>query len=347
MPNTPNYGWTTPTEFGDVDLWGGILNTAFDDADGQVKIAEDKADAAQTTADGKLAAIVEDTAPQLGGFLEANGFGSGWQKGADIASVGTPTIPDTGNFFDITGTTAISSFVIAAHRIFALQFDASTQLEHSASLVLPGAANITTQAGDAAMFLTVAANTCICLVYTRADGTPVRGGSIGKHLIPLPYSVWRNPPSSAVEGYESELTNQVVWGWSFPPSVVSYVDFAFAAPKSSDETAGFTFRVRWTTITSELTDVVWEMKMAAVGNNDSVDAAWGTIEGVTDTVLAANDHMVSGESAAVVPGGTWAEHDTIKVRLTRKGDSGGDTHTGAAIMEHVDLFITTNEGTDD
>lgn len=33
MPTTTNYSWTTPTDGGSADAWGGILNTLFTDID--------------------------------------------------------------------------------------------------------------------------------------------------------------------------------------------------------------------------------------------------------------------------------------------------------------------------
>jgi hypothetical protein len=41
MSATINYGWTKPTVGADDDDWGGILNTAFDDADADLKALAD------------------------------------------------------------------------------------------------------------------------------------------------------------------------------------------------------------------------------------------------------------------------------------------------------------------
>lgn len=107
------------------------------------------------------------TAP--GGFAGA--------KGGDIASAGTLVIGTDGDYFDITGTTSITGMTVAAGRWFMLQFDAALTLTDGASLVLPGNANITTAAGDQAVFYATAANTVFCVSYTKADGTPVVTGA--------------------------------------------------------------------------------------------------------------------------------------------------------------------------
>ncbi len=111
-----------------------------------------------------------DASPQLGGVLEPNSNTIGWGKGADIASADPLVIGTDGNFFDVTGTTGIASMTIAAHRKFTLQFDAAVTLTHGASLVLPGAADFTTEAGDVLEFQSTAANTVICTGTALADG---------------------------------------------------------------------------------------------------------------------------------------------------------------------------------
>src|SRR5688572_16518429 len=73
-------------------------------------------------------------------------------KGADIASTTTTDIGAVeGLFHDITGTTTISSFgTVRAGILKVLKFENSLLLTHSASLILPGAGNITTADGDVA-----------------------------------------------------------------------------------------------------------------------------------------------------------------------------------------------------
>jgi len=121
-----------------------------------------------------LANIVEDTTPQLGGALDSNGKQIRWSKGADVASPGggAITLGDDGNYFDITGTNAITSIVTkAVGTVVKLQFDAALTLTHHATdLILPGAANITTAAGDEAEFVEYATGGWRCTNYSPASG---------------------------------------------------------------------------------------------------------------------------------------------------------------------------------
>jgi hypothetical protein len=48
---------------------------------------------------------------------------------------------------------------------------------HATNLDLPGEANITTAAGDVAVFQSTGANTVQCISYTKADGTAISGAT--------------------------------------------------------------------------------------------------------------------------------------------------------------------------
>lgn len=103
-----------------------------------------------------------------------------WSKGADIASADPLVLGTDGNYFDVTGTTTIASVTVSAGTLFMLQFDGILTLTHHATnLNLPGAANITTAAGDRLIAFATAADTVHVLSYTRAaasvNGVSVRG----------------------------------------------------------------------------------------------------------------------------------------------------------------------------
>ncbi len=101
---------------------------------------------------------------------------SGWQvlltKGADIASAATLTPGSDGNYFDVTGTAAVTAIAsIGIGTVIKLHFDGILTLTHDAAdLVLPGGANITTAVGDEAEFVEYASGDWRCTKYTRAAG---------------------------------------------------------------------------------------------------------------------------------------------------------------------------------
>jgi hypothetical protein len=120
---------------------------------------------------------------QLGGVLDVNGNYVQTEKGGDIASASPLVIDTDGDYFDVTGTTNFAAMTVAADRQFTLQFDgALTMTHHATNLDLPGEANITTAAGDVAVFQSTGANTVQCINYTKADGTGVVSAAGGKVL---------------------------------------------------------------------------------------------------------------------------------------------------------------------
>lgn len=101
-------------------------------------------------------------------------------KGSDIASATTITIPASGNYFVVTGTTTIAGISDTNSwygREAVLKFSGALQLTHSASLILPGAANITTVAGDVAHFVSESSGVWRCSAFT--SGKPLDTADIG------------------------------------------------------------------------------------------------------------------------------------------------------------------------
>lgn len=98
-----------------------------------------------------------------------------WSKGADVASASTLTLGDDGNYFDVTGTTAITSIAtVGVGTVIKLHFDASLTLTHHATnLILPTKGNIVTAAGDEAEFVEYASGDWRCVNYQRDAGTPL------------------------------------------------------------------------------------------------------------------------------------------------------------------------------
>jgi hypothetical protein len=97
--------------------------------------------------------------------------------GADIASAATTDLGAVGGLVhSITGTTTITSHgTVAAgvHKI--LVFAGSLTYTHNAtSLILPGAANITTAAGDVAWVVSLGSGNWRCLSYVPATGYSVK-----------------------------------------------------------------------------------------------------------------------------------------------------------------------------
>lgn len=82
-------------------------------------------------------------------FLAQHRDGKGYSLEATVASASTTDIGAVNSFFvQVTGTTTITSFGTTYSGVRIVRFAGALTLTHSSSLVLPGAANITTAAGD-------------------------------------------------------------------------------------------------------------------------------------------------------------------------------------------------------
>jgi hypothetical protein len=124
-------------------------------------------------------------------FLAGNGTGGVkvsdylvQTKGVDIVSATALTLGKDGNFFDVTGTTTITSIGtqgVGSH--ITLHFDDALTFTHdSTNLILPSAANITTATGDIATLYEYASGDWRCVSYTRASGAEIVNEAGGGYL---------------------------------------------------------------------------------------------------------------------------------------------------------------------
>ena len=123
---------------------------------------------------GGIYVLVYDAAlnAAAGGWLLTNP--SLLNQQTDIASAATTDIGAVGSEnLRVTGTTTITDFGTAPAGTFRrLRFSGILTLTHNAtSLILPGAANITTAAGDIAEFVSEGSGNWRCVDYTRASGS--------------------------------------------------------------------------------------------------------------------------------------------------------------------------------
>lgn len=91
--------------------------------------------------------------------------------GADIVGAATTNLETaTGFLVDVTGAVAITAITLSEGHERVVRFTGALVLTNGASLVLPGGANITTAAGDYAIFVGYAAGVVRCIDYVRAAG---------------------------------------------------------------------------------------------------------------------------------------------------------------------------------
>jgi hypothetical protein len=124
----------------------------------------------------------------------------------DTASAATTSIGAVDSLFQrITGTTTITSFGTGTNKIRFLRFAGALTLTHNGtSLDLPVNANITTAAGDTALFVSDGSSNWRCVWYTRENGRALTFKTWTVTKITASDSAWAVPAGT---------TEMLIEGW--------------------------------------------------------------------------------------------------------------------------------------
>lgn len=124
----------------------------------------------------------------------------------------------------------------------------------------------------------------------------------------------------------------------FDPSTAEYAYANVAMPDDWDE-APFTVKFYWAHPTTTTNfGVRWALQAVAVGDDDGLDAAWGTAQGVLDTGGSTNDLYISDATAAITAGGIPAAGKLVQFRVYRQATNAADTLAVDAYL--VGVMIT-------
>jgi len=122
---------------------------------------------------------IGSTTPDVGKFTSLTVSGKiDWGKADALVSATTTDIgAANGVVMDITGTNTITSFGnVTAGVTRLVRFTGATTITYNAtSMILPGARNLTTAAGDRATFVSLGSGNWICHAYMKAAGIAMGG----------------------------------------------------------------------------------------------------------------------------------------------------------------------------
>lgn len=269
---------------------------------------------------------------------------TGQQIALNLSSANTwaaaQTFPNAG--LKILDTNASHSLIVspgsdltADRTLSIVTGDANRTLTMTGDLTMSGAYNVT---------LTATATTSVTLPTSGTLATTTQ--FIGKQSIPLPAASWVARTTNGAASFSTELaTNDVmIRGYDFDTSTAEAIQISFPFPKQWNEST-ITYRVGWTA-GSGSGGVAFSLRGRAASDDDAMDGSWGTAITVTDTLTTANDQLWTAESAAVTIGGSPAVGDMIFLELQREVADGSDTLAVDARVMCIEIFITTDAGTD-
>ena len=130
----------------------------------------------------------------------------------------------------------------------------------------------------------------------------------------------------------------------FDTTTQEFAQFDVLMPKGWDE-GTVTFQPIWTAASGS-GGVVWALQGVATGDDDGLDAAFGTEQTSTDTLLAALDRHIGPTSAAITIAGTPAEGDVVQFQIKRVPADASDTLAVDAKLLGIRLFFTVNNLSD-
>lgn len=315
-----------------------------------IESAKQNAMVADLVADANAARPI--TAGGTAGTTAVEGIDNLSTKGTNIASAATTDIgAATGRFVHITGTTSITSFGTKTAGVEReLVFDGALTLTHNAtSLILPGAANITTAAGDTAIFVSEGSGNWRCVSYQpAASAGVVRTDVIGKQSVWFPASAFTPQTTSGAGTVTRELAtnNQMIYALAYDQSTIEYATATWVLPNNYNG-GTFTYKVYWTIQGALAGNVVFGLNAMGAGDTIALNSNYGAAVQVTDTAVSTNGGHISPESTALTASNTPAGGDTLILRLFRNASTGTDTLNGDAEVYGLMLFYTTDAATQD
>lgn len=171
----------------------------------------------------------------------------------------------------------------------------------------------------------------------------------GKHAVPIMAGAIRPSVTggcAAVAAVAIAANQPDINTLDFDATTEEYAQFAIPMPKSWNE-GTITAQFRWShAATTTNFGVVWGIQAVAVSDDDTMAAAFGTAQTVTDTGGTTNDLYITSETAAITIAGTPQAGDTVYFRVYRKSADASDTMAIDARLHSVVLFLTTDADTD-
>lgn len=168
---------------------------------------------------------------------------------------------------------------------------------------------------------------------------------VGKNSIWIPAAAMRPTVSNgcaALTDVETTSGRPDMTVLAFDKDADEHAQFQIKMPKLWNE-GTVTFRAFWTCATAVTTGVAWGLQGVAVGDNSTIDVAYGTPVVVQDDCQSqAEECYVSAESSAITIAGTPTADKLCFFRVFRDVSDANDDLNGDALLIGIELYYTTN-----
>lgn len=167
------------------------------------------------------------------------------------------------------------------------------------------------------------------------------GGGGGSTNLWIPASAWipRSTLGCGVDSREMSTNKQNFDELLFDAGTEEYAQALVMMPNNYDG-GTFTARFYWTAASGS-GGVVWGIQARAFGDDDALDAAFGTAQTVADTLLAADDMHITDATSAVTAAGTPSANKPMQFQLYRKSVDLSDTLAVDARPLGVEILYTS------
>jgi len=130
--------------------------------------------------------------------------------------------------------------------------------------------------------------------------------------------------------------------WLFASNASNYIQVQWRAPGNYNG-GTITVQMEYFQSAAGTGDVKWSVDARAYTDNETLDAAWGTAQTVTDAALNdATKLTVTAATPAITIAGTPAAGERIWIRVARLGADAADTLTRTSFLVGLRVGYTTN-----
>lgn len=184
--------------------------------------------------------------------------------------------------------------------------------------------------------------------YSRDNIIALHAMMRGVNELWIPAAALRPHASGGCGPLEDILLSagRYIQGLPFDPASIESASLTIALPKRWNE-GTVTFQAMLFNTAGGSGAVVFQLAAIAAGDDDTLDAAVGTPQTSTKTVLAAEDLMLSPQSLAITIAGTPVTGDLTRFVIQRDPTAGGDTYASDIYLAGIVLRLTVDEANDE